>query len=711
MKGNRIRKNNRGDSLILVIGCIALLSIIGIVLLAKSLDNRNMKLAEEQAQASFLGAESGSAEMIAIMDAVSHEVVEDAFSDMLVEYSLSDSNDDRKERYSQFFSKKVKEKLTADELQDQLEDALGGEEITDLTVECGAVDIEGSSDPNFTDVIRINDVTFKYTAAGSQTTIKTDICISARIPDVESGFNTGISCDFLDFGIVSDGDVTIATTEDLNMTGNFYAGGSLTTIGSNVATKINKAVKLLVKDKIIVEPGAQLWVNADGLSFQNGQGIWAGGIAVNGGIVNTNGVNVYVTDDLSVQGTDTSVVMQGAGAEYVGFSGGKSSLSNHEQSSAITINDSDNLTLDLGGLGSLYINGCSYICEGNDKWGTMVDGSLTAAEGILQGESIAYKDMQAMYLYPGDCLPQGHNPIIGDNVTVGAVNTLYAFTGPSGTEVLNLADYVDPANPYVTRTARLDGGATMATYVYLNFENEAKAAQFTRDYMETSKGDAIKSQISNLGIASKIVLPTETYTLANALSYKDWVVSMLPSAGSTQLPMLNSTCLLAKQRYRGLFSSLRPEAGVHVADTYRMVRDGILKSDAFNSLPVNGEDELTMADPDYSAETYEFYVYNGDLTISTDADVQKYRNIKGILIVNGDLTIAASPTVIDGLVLATGKTTLTAGATVTANKRAVEVLLTNPNVAKYFRVYGEHGGNGYLSSESVDISFENWQKN
>ena len=53
MNRGGIRKNNRGDSLILVIGCIALLSILGIVVLAKTMDNQNMKMAEEKAQKSF----------------------------------------------------------------------------------------------------------------------------------------------------------------------------------------------------------------------------------------------------------------------------------------------------------------------------------------------------------------------------------------------------------------------------------------------------------------------------------------------------------------------------------------------------------------------------------------------------------------------------------------------------------------------------------
>lgn len=724
MKEKRVRKNNRGDSLILVIGCIALLSIVGIVLLAKSMDNQNMKAAEVQAQTSFLGAESGSAELVTVIETVAQEVVGESFGDMLIEYSLLDSNDADadnataiKERYNQFFSKKVKENLTAETLETHLKNALGVEAITGLSVQYDTVVIDDTTvngdatTYKYTDTVRIKKVEISYSIGGSQSKITTDICVKALIPDVKAGFNSGISCDFTDFGLIADGDVTVATGEVIYLIGNVYTGGDfVSTIGAAV-TNVSKAVKMLVKGEINMEAaGAQLWVKADGVTFQDGQGIWTGGITINGGIVNTDGVNVYVVDDLSVEGTNASVVMKGTGAKYVGFSGGKSNLANHQQSSAITINDAKNLTLDLSNLGGLYINGCSYIYE-DEKWGTKSDGAIATAPGVLQGESIAYKNMQGMYLYPGACLPQGHNPIIGTDVSINPadVSLMYTFLGPEGMEYINLANYVNPTTPFVTRTAQLDGGATEATYVYLNFQNEEKAAQFTRDYMTTSKKDVVKNQISSLGTSSTIALPTKTYTLANALSYTSGVVNMLPSADSGQLSMLRTACLLAKQRYRGLFTTLRAEVGAEKSDSYQMAKEGILLIDTVNILASDTGTGLTMpkpsgADNDNFSE-YTFYVHNGDLTIDA------YRAMNGILIVNGDLTISATNSHFKGLVLVTGKVKMTQGVTIEADQQAVETLLSNEQVAKYFRVYGDKKGQGYLSSESVQISFENWEKN
>jgi len=713
MKNCGIRKNNRGDSLILVIGCIALLSIVGMVLLVKTLDNRSMKLAEEQAQASFAGAESGSAEMVTAIETAAFDVIQVAFGDMMLEYSLLANDDDRNQRYMQFFEKKLDNLLTAKTLQEQLGDALGGSGITDLKVERGDVVIDSDAAGGYTNTVRVKDVEFTYKTNGSTTKITTDICVKALVPNVSAGFNSGISCDFLDFALVADGNVSsINKAEDMIIQGNMYVGGDF--VVSNAVAKINKAKKLLIKKEIELQNAGQIWVKADGVTFSKGEGVWAGGISVSDSTFNTDGVNVYVKDDLAVDGISTNVVMKGSSSEYVGYSGGTGSA-NHERSSAININESVNLTLDLSELGELYINGNSYICENNNNWGAgFVEGTtnMAAAEGILQGESVAYKDMQALYLVPGSCLPNhSHNPIIGtfDEESIGTIDLDYKFkrAGDAVYQHLNLANYVDAANPCVTRTARLDGGATVATYVYLNFKSEAAAAQYVEDYLNTFLGESVKAQIKNLGSSSKILLPTNTFTLSNALSYDGTNMTMLPAADATGQNMLNIAGALAEQRSSGLFSALRVEGGTPTTAGYRMVKDGILNMEAFNALAPNEEKQIDITAS--NGEKYRFIVYNGNLKIS---DNSRFNGVQGaILLVNGNLEIDVTPLTINGLVLVTGEITQGAGALFTAKEEAVETLIADEEVAKYFRVFGADSGHGYLSTEAVKISFENWKKN
>ncbi len=714
MKRYGIRKNNRGDSLILVIGCIALISIVGVVLLAKSIDNRNMKVAEEQGQASFVGAESGSAEMVTVLETVALDVVGDAFEDMMLEYSLMANNDARNNRYNEYFRTKVDSLLSATTLQTQLETALGSA-VTDLSVVRGDVEVVDLGETDYSHTVRVKDVVFNYAVGGSKTKITTDICVKAKLPNVSAGFDSGISCDFLDFALISDGSVsTINKTEDMIVNGNMYVGDDLVT--DNADTKIYRANKLLVKNEIKLDDNAGLWVKADGVTINKGEGIWAGGISVNGSTLDTEDVNLYVKDDLAVESAllPTKVELKGASAEYVGYSGNSAATVNHERSSAININECSSLVLNLSTLGELYIDGNSYICENNNNWGDGFESdgvTMKAADGILQGESIAYKDMQALYLFPGACLPNHkHNPIIGDlgddaEAAIGTVNLNYGFKQADDDEYqyLYLSNYVDNDNPYVIRTAVLDGGATVATYVYLNFKDAASAAQYVSDYMNTFLGDGIREQIKNLGSTSSISLPTDTYTLSNAISYDGTNLTLLPAADAVKKNKLDIASLLAERQAKCLFSSLRLTGSTPIAADYRMVRDGILSTNAFNSLAAGEEKEITVG-------AYKCYVYNGNLNINT-ANKSKYDGMQGILLVNGDLTVSATPLNINGLVLVTGSVTQGAGATLTADKTVVETLLANDEVAKYFRVYGADSSNGYLSTDAVKISFENWHKN
>ena len=84
----------------------------------------------------------------------------------------------------------------------------------------------------------------------------------------------------------------------------------------------------------------------------------------------------------------------------------------------------------------------------------------------------------------------------------------------------------------------------------------------------------------------------------------------------------------------------------------------------------------------------------------------------GIILVNGKATFQGTNGRVNGLVIATDGVSFASETTLTANQEAVETLLREPEVAKYFRVgtMGE-GTHDYLSTEAVEIRFENWQKN
>lgn len=714
MKKIGIRKNNKGDSLILVIGCTALLSLLGIVILTKTLDNRMMKQEEARAQESFFLTDNTASEMVTVLEAAAQDAVESAFFDMMIEYSQAkddpltskSAKEKRKERFGEFFGKELKQKISVTGLQPMLEAALGTT-VTDMSVSYGGVEIVESTNEDLTDTVFIKNAKFSYVANGSKTTITTDINIQAKIPDVEAGFTTSVDCDFGDFALITDGDTRVTTAERLVVNGNLYVGEDLHA-GYETATagkvEVNDAKKVLVKKEIVVEENAEVKVSNTLVNNAAGEGVWANGILVNGGTVETSNANVYISDDMTLEGINPKVTMSGSTNEYVGYSGGGLTDAVQNKSSAITINNVDSLQLDLAGLDKLFINGTSYIRD--DSWDTSLGGVALTVDGVMQGESLAYKDMQIMYLVPGECLSFGYNPIIGSDLT-GLSMTSTTFD--AGGVTLDLSNYVDMANPYVTRTDKLEGGTTIVTYVYLNFKTPDAAAAYVKDYLATPKGTMAKDKIKNLATGSLIELPATTRTLAPTMEYKGAPVafSQRPAVSLSQRASLTEASMMAKQRYKGLFSSLQPGGGISVPLDYDLLQEAILKMDAVNTISTSEPVVIDVLDPS-TGMYYKFVGCNGNYVVD---DSFLYSGMTGIFLVDGDLTVSGSAKSVNGLVLVTGNVKGDCGFTCTANDHAVDVLLSHPDVAKYFQGYAPASSDGYLSSEAIDITFDNWNRN
>lgn len=698
-------KNNKGVSLIFVIGCIALLSVIGSMLLLVTANNREMKQLEKRIQDTFYQAESGSDEMASALEAMAEKALGEAFSDMLIQYSAFAGSDEREERISDYFTAALQRKLN-DGATNIMAAAVGGPVSVTVDFPHGVtVEAEAEPDARKTDTIRIMGATFSYQdGAGNESKITTDICIQAEIPDVEGGMNASSGkSNFTDFVLITKGDVTMSVatgTQTATVDGNVYTGGKIE-VTENAILKLQNADKILVKKDIIVKKG-RIKIDNSG-KLVSGHGVWADGLKIQerGTLEGTS--NFYISDDLTMEGKGGKIVLGGTDAEYVGFSGNTTGeLSG--RSSAITINNAKDIILDFSALENLVLSGLSYIKD--EKWGS--------GDAIMQGESLAYKDMQAMYLVPGECLVTGYNPMPEEEYREGIVSLNYSYEivedGEKKTVDFDLTPYLDQANPYLKRSVVLDGGATRFTYLYLNFKNEAAAVKYFNDYMATPQGDAIRKQIKNLDSStgsSEIKLAQHNYTLGNLLEYTGGSLSLKAPETSGAVFRLQSTST-ARQRQKALFTSFRLSAnGMIEADwaspDFDVVDKTVLNRTMVDSIPA-GWTKTTFGD-------YAFWTYNGSGTAEI-TDIPS--GTKGIILVNGNVAFKGTNANFSGLVIATGGVSFGSATTLTADQEAVEALLREPEVAKYFRVgtiaEGTHDY-GYLSSEAVEIRFENWQKN
>lgn len=715
MERKSILKSNKGGGLIIVIGCVALLSMVGAMLLVVTTNNRKMKDLERQAQASFYAAESGSDAFVSLLEVEAEDALKRAFADMMVQYTLASTPEARKQRFGEFFSSALEAEINSSDATTLA--AMGVNMVYDPT-KIETVPLSGDYSE-----ITMKEVTFTYSENGTQTSVKTDIKVKTRIPDVDGSVYSPVVCDFSDFALISGENITsgLDTSQTVMINGNVYAKDSLVHDKSRMTINVNNAKKFLIGKELEVSSGATL--NINGGTLESGEGVWANGVTVtDGGKLNANS-NFYVSDDLTINTinqTGSQVVI--SGGEYVGYSGGDASVDASAASSAITINTAKNITLDLSGTTNLILTGRSYI---RDRLWTA--GGVANALGVLQGESVAYKDMQSMYLVPGECLSTKHNPM-----TLAEYNSAAAggclLTGTDISYKIGYGDYTfsfleylnyttDPLtgnpilteNNYVVRHVKLDGGATEFVYLYLNFKDEQAAQKYFKDYMGTDGlSDNLRKRLDNLG-TSTIKLAQNNFTLANAFSYNSADATYGVQESTSATSYLGFVKDDAKTNSDRLFTYLSLDGSASGRDD-NLIANQIIKTSKFAGV-ADGTWLEREEDIDIDGTTYSFWVYKGDLEITSDAP-----DHNGIILVDGKLSLKNTTMDFKGLVLATQGVEFISDTKLTSDAVAVEALLGLPEVQEYFRATGGGGGGGtpatpWLSSEAVSISFENWQKN
>ena len=229
--------------------------------------------------------------------------------------------------------------------------------------------------------------------------------------------------------------------------------------------------------------------------------VWAGSIAMNGGIpgntgsngtLSFQGNNVYVAGDLRMTG-ERNVFTAGAqidgeyAGQYIGFGNGKG-----VDSSAILVNGTDT-EIYLNELKNLTLAGNSYISLTKAKDGiTSGDGvSNTGVQDVMMGQSIAVKSDQLAYLVPAQCigvdasgktvLNGASNPITleqyKDKIRDQADVTEVALNIPSAT--LNghtLAEYGLTQNNIQKIFKRINSKITLV-YYYVSFDSTSDTAR------------------------------------------------------------------------------------------------------------------------------------------------------------------------------------------------------------------------------------------
>ncbi len=481
--------DNRGSTMVMVIVTMAFVGILVSIILYMSLLNFRIKTADVRNKNSFYTAENALDEIKAGLEGEISKAIGEAYLAVMEHYG-DYSDTERNEQFTWHYVNSLRTNLRAPGqdnryqvsiltgyLQDTAwDDAAGcGARITADTADTGEMIAR-------TDGVVLKNVMVTYVADdGMVSRIKTDI----RLVLPEIFFNASFKLpDVLSYSLIANDEMRFNMPSTVQ--GSIYGGkNGIFVDGCSVA--INGA-DLIVTDKLLHIDNASLHIAGD-------SNLWAEGIDVGeGSNVDFRG-SVYVRDDLTVNGNNSSIII---GSTYYGYGRNDADAL---YSSAILINGL-NTKLDMSRVNRLYLAGRSYIKTA----GTIsVGGSDRDNQNVRMGESLAVKSDQLAYLVPVECLwvKDGENLCTSNPVEVGKIAD---FEREGAVEVdfdavarklgVPLGNY---ANGFQKVYKNVSG--VQLVYYYLTFDSELSANRFFKEYYEADKermDDYLKVYVSDL---------------------------------------------------------------------------------------------------------------------------------------------------------------------------------------------------------------------
>lgn len=716
-------KNNKGSSLILVIVCIAFAGILGATVLMASATNRDMKLVDEMAKENFYLTESGLDIFLANLSQMSEEVMGEEYTYVLTHYS-ADNDDVLKSRvqrslfYELTGSSDVSEGVSAAVKRSLLEKNADGT-LTGtlfygmepenygvgfrlLNLEEGTPDLTAVADGR--DIV-LKNVSIAYMENGYETVITTDVRLAVEFTRLDVEAPVTISGSYVDYAIISDQDVRISESAS-TVSGNVYAGEGLA--ADNSGRLALAAERVVVGGQLRTERGGSI----DIAGLTGNVAVWAKNIltvkdgtgATGAQSIRLRNADCYVADDMTIGAEHSEITITGNYYGYTTVGGGVTAA----DSSAIVIN-AGNSTLDLSGLGMLWLAGRSSV-RVPDVYGSDASGGVSYRE-IMEGETISYKGNQLAYLVPGECIKgYEHNPltqaeynaIAADGGIAGYIDTGARF-GADGT--MTLAPYA-AANPCEVVPVRFLSESEPLYYVYIRFKSSAAAEEYFLKYSEVNR--SVLDAYSEVLMLGEVKLPSaagavKTNGTVLKVNEKHQITDVIAGTISQTEAFERQSDL--KRRFSGLLAMLDENYNGIAGES--LVRNIVRMSE----LPA-GEvrlyfDRDMKKQGEAASDGYQVIVKRGDVTLREAAD------FKGIIIADGNITLEGGS--FSGMLLATGDITLRSVSVSGGSSFLKELIDKNTSIQRYFMNYplpSEEGGGGETANaRNISVTVENWIKN
>ena len=307
----KMRNDNRGASLVVVIITIGFIGILVSMLMYITFMNFKIKTADIKNKNSFYTAENALEEIKVGLQGEVSEAMGSAYLDIMQSYGMY-SDDERTETFEWNYMTALREALKMPGADDKYRvDILNGylqETAWNATTGTGAI-VEADTATYGTllmleDGVVLKDVTVTYVSAdGNVSCIKTDIRLA--LPEVS--FNESFKLpDILSYCLIANDDLYINGGNDAFI-GSLYGGRNGMEINNGAVVNVSKADLMVTDDTVTVDNGT--------LVIAEDCNLWTENIVVDSGKLDLGGT-AYVGDDLTIQGNYSNVTIRNT---YYGY--------------------------------------------------------------------------------------------------------------------------------------------------------------------------------------------------------------------------------------------------------------------------------------------------------------------------------------------------------------------------------------------------------
>jgi len=485
----KLKENNKGISLVMVIAAIALVTILVTVALTIGLYNYQMKVTNSQSKNNFYDAEKVLDEIRLGLQSDVSDAMSEAYVSTMAKYSdTSDQNATRTDEFNNEYVRILREKLKLE----------SNENYYNTKYLLGFLDSKVKSNTTLSALDGKNPIliTNKYGIVLQNLHLKyvnersyvSEVTTNIQIQYPQMNFTqTGSYPNVLKYCVIAqDGVLVPNNTAKIDVCGSMYAGGSPNSleVQNGITMNIETGNDLIVADTLKVGSGASFY-------GQKKVSLWAKDIEAENASAMTLAGTTYMANDLTLMG-GANVTLSG---EYYGFgnpntavlaANATASIKNKievtpaDYSSAIIVNaiGGSKAKLNLKGVTNLVLAGNAYI--GNSK--------------TFMGESLTVKSNQIAYLVPESCIGSS-NPMTETSHTA-----LLDATGAStdrDKEALFKNQLLTVVKSKVSSNVKSIELMTNGNlyYYYMKFENAKAASDYFASYYQSGSGMKLKDYL------------------------------------------------------------------------------------------------------------------------------------------------------------------------------------------------------------------------